>query len=115
MAELIKLSANDVLLKQGENSQHMYWLQSGQLVVTKKEGSRSIILGHIYKGELVGELSFLDSEPRSATVQAETDCELIKIPQDTLDKILAEQPKWLGILIRTLAERLRKANARIRV
>jgi CRP-like cAMP-binding protein len=115
MASLVKLSPNQILLNEGENSNSMYWVQTGQLIVTKRRGAEEVILGHIYSGELVGEISFLDQEPRSATVKAVTECELIEIPQDTIDGIYRTQPKWLEILVRTLAERLRKANARIKV
>lgn len=115
MASQVKLTANQVLLKEGEHSSAMYWVQNGQLVVTKRRGTEDVILGHIYSGELVGEISFLDAEPRSATVKAVTDSELIMIPQETIDGIFKTQPKWLEILVKTLAERLRKANARIKV
>lgn len=115
MASQLKLSPNQVLLKEGEHSNHMYWVQGGQLVVTKKRGNEDVILGHIYSGELVGEISFLDKEPRSATVKAVTECDLIQIPHETLNSIFGTQPKWLEILVKTLAERLRKANARIKV
>lgn len=115
MAKTIKLQPNEILLREGENSTAMYLVQSGQLVVTKKRGKDDIVLGHIYSKELVGEISFLDKEPRSATVQAITECELIEIPQETFEKIFAIQPKWLEILYMTLAERLRKADARIKI
>lgn len=115
MGSLVKLSANQILLKEGEHSNSMYWVQTGQLVVTKRRGSDDVVLGHIYSGELVGELSFLDQETRSATVKAVTECDLIQIPQETIDNIFKTQPKWLEILVKTLAERLRKANARIKV
>lgn len=115
MASIVKLTANQILLNEGEHSNCMYWVQSGQLVVMKKRGMEDVILGHIYSGELVGEISFLDSESRSATVKAVTECDLIQIPQETIDNIFKSQPKWLEILVKTLAERLRKANARIKV
>lgn len=115
MATQIRLSQNQILLREGENSNHMYWVQSGQLIVTKQRGNEEVVLGHINSGELVGEISFLDQEPRSATVKALTNCELIQIPQDAIDAIYRTQPKWLEILVKTLAERLRKANARIKV
>lgn len=115
MARTLHLSTNQILLHEGEASTSMYWVQQGQLVVTKKKAGEDVILGHINSGELVGEISFLDAEPRSASVKAITDVELIEIPQETIDKIFATQPKWLGILVRTLAERLRKANSRIKV
>ncbi len=111
----IKLKANEILIKEGEKSHSMFWVQSGHLLVTKKKGTEDIILDHIYSGELVGEISFLDSEPRSATVKALKECELIEIPEETFDSIIKTQLKWLEILVKTLAERLRKANARIKV
>lgn len=115
MGKLVKLSANQILLTEGDRSNCMYWLQNGQLVVTRKRMNEDVVLGHIYSGELVGEISFLDGEPRTATVKAMTDCELIEIPNETIDNLYKTQPKWLEILVKTLAERLRKANARIKV
>lgn len=115
MAKPLKLVTNQILLKEGEYSNSMYWVQSGQLVVTKKRGIEEIVLGHIYSGELVGEISFLDQEARSATVKALGECDLIEIPRETIDSIFKTQPKWLEILVKTLAERLRKANARIKI
>ena len=112
---LLKLSANQTLLKEGEHSSVMYWVQAGQLQVSKKRGAVDVVLGHIRTGELVGELSFLDQGPRSATVKAITDCELIEIPQDTIDNIYKTQPKWLEVLVKTLAERLRRANSMIKI
>lgn len=115
MAKAISLAPNEILLREGEHSHNMFWVQSGQLVVTKKRGIEDVVLQHIHAGELVGEISFLDSQPRSATVQAVTDVELIEIPQETFDSLFQNQPKWLEVLVQTLAERLRKANARIKV
>ena len=115
MANKIAIKANQILMREGEHSNSMYWVQQGQLIVTKKRLNEEVILGHIFEGELVGELSFLDKEIRSATVKALTDCELIEIPQETIDNIFKTQPKWLETLVMTLAERLRKANARIKI
>ena len=115
MANKIAIKANQILMREGEHSNSMYWVQQGQLIVTKKRHNEEVILGHIFEGELVGELSFLDKEMRSATVKALTDCELIEIPQETIDNIFKTQPKWLETLVMTLSERLRKANARIKI
>lgn len=115
MANKVMLHPNQILLQEGDRSNSMYWVQSGQLIVTKKRGNEEVVLGHIYSGELVGEISFLDQEPRSATVKAVTDCDLIEIPQETIDTIYHTQPKWLETLVLTLAERLRKANGRIKI
>ncbi len=115
MAKIKSLKENEVLLREGEKSDSMYWVQKGQLIVSKHRQNEDVILGHIFEGELVGEISFLDQESRSATVKALGDCELIVIPRETIESIFKSQPKWLEILVMTLAERLRKANARIKV
>ncbi|MGE3608211.1 MAG: Crp/Fnr family transcriptional regulator [Bacteriovoracaceae bacterium] len=115
MSGTLHLEPEQILIKEGERSDHMYWLQQGQLIVVKRKGSEEVTLGHVCSGELVGELSFLDGEPRSATVRAVTACELIEIPRDFFDSIFKGQPRWLETLVKTLAERLRKANSRIKV
>jgi len=115
MVNKISLAINELLINEGERSSSMYWVQSGQLVVTKRRQNEEVVLGHIFEGELVGEISFLDREIRSATVKAVTTCELIQIPQEAIDNIFKTQPKWLEALVMTLAERLRKANARIKI
>ncbi len=114
-ANQVLLKAGQILMQEGEKSQSMYWVHQGQLTVTRRRGDGDVHLGNIYQGELVGELSFLDKEPRSATVKALTDAVLIEIPLETFDSIFKNQPKWLEVLVKTLSERLRHANARIKV
>lgn len=115
MAWPVRLEENQILMKEGDLSHSMYWVQKGELMVTKKDGDKDIVLGYLKSGELVGELSFLDESPRSATVKAVTECELIQIPQRTIDEIFKSQPQWVELLVKTLAERLRKTNGRIKV
>jgi CRP-like cAMP-binding protein len=115
MANKKLLQKDEFLLREGEHSDNMYWLQTGQLVVLKRKGLEEIQLGHIFGGELVGEMSFLDGEPRSATVKAITDCELIEIPRDVFEKVFIGQPTWFQGLVKTLTERLRKTNAKVKI
>lgn len=115
MAKLIRLERDQLLLQEGATSTCMYWIQKGQLVVSKTSANGEIVLGHLGSGELVGEISFLDNQPRSASVKALTDCELLEIPQDAIENIFKTQPKWLEILVKTLAERLRKTNSKIKI
>lgn len=115
MATKKKLEKDEYLIREGENSHIMYWLQEGQLVVLKRRAVEEVVLGHIFSGELVGEMSFLDNEPRSASVKALTDCELIEIPREAFDKVFQTQPAWFQGLVKTLTERLRKANSKVKV
>lgn len=114
--EGIKLNVGDILVSEGEESNEMYYLSSGTLGVFKKdESGEERQIGTVYSGELVGEMSFIDNEPRSASVRAIGDCELKVIPKSKFEQYLRAQPKWQQALVATLIERLRKANQRVRV
>ena len=113
--ESLKLKAGDYLLHEGDESAEMYFLQSGSLAIIKRKGDKVHQIGTIMAGELVGELSFLDKEPRSATVRAISESTLLVVPSDKLQGALDGQPKWFIVLMHTLTDRLRRANARIRI
>ncbi|MBC7537521.1 MAG: cyclic nucleotide-binding domain-containing protein [Bacteriovorax sp.] len=115
MSETIRLMPNEYLMREGEESTEMYYLQSGTLAVFKRKGDQEHQIGIIIAGELVGEMSFLDKNPRSASVKAMSDCLLVVIPIEKLEHVLETMPKWFSALLHTLTDRLRKANARIRI
>lgn len=115
MAWPVNITAKQVLVHEGEESQSMYLVQDGELLVTKMNGNEETVLGVIRPGELVGELSFLDRKPRSATVTAITDCKLIQIPRKTVEEVLASQPAWFDAFIEGLTGRIREADKKIRI
>lgn len=115
MTDTVHLMPNEYLVHEGEESTEMYYLQSGALAVFKRRGDQEHQIGTIISGELVGEMSFLDKHPRSASVKAMSECTLVVIPHETLEHTLDNMPKWFSALLQTLTDRLRKANARIRI
>ncbi len=114
-ADSLKLEPEEYLIREGEESTQMYFLKSGTMAVFKRKGDATIQIGTIYSGEVVGEMSFLDKEPRSASVKAISDCELTCIPSEKFEKTLNALPAWYKALVHTLLDRLRRANSRIRV
>jgi CRP-like cAMP-binding protein len=115
MNETITLKANEILMHEGSASNEMYYLQSGSLVVLKKKGNELHTIGNIVAGELVGDMSFLDGFPRSATIKALTDSVLLVVPHERFEKALEANPKWFKALLSTLLNRLRKADAKIKI
>lgn len=109
-----KFKKGDLLIKEGESSDTLYWLQSGSLRLFKKKGKGFVELGVIHSGELVGEMSFMDHEPRSASVEAIQDCEVVEIPRGKFDEVVEGLPKWLNSLVHTLVKRLRQTNKTVR-
>jgi CRP/FNR family cyclic AMP-dependent transcriptional regulator len=102
------------IFSEGENSRAMYLLKSGMVRIFKKKGDSAIELDTIRTGQILGELAFLDGNPRSASGEALTDCELLEISGPAFQTTLNTMPEWLKILLKTVVGRLRAASTRIR-
>lgn len=108
------LKKGDLLFAEGENSHSMYFLKKGMIRIYKKRGKSNIELDTIHAGSVLGELAFLDGNPRSASGEALTDCLLIEISGSTFTQTLSGMPDWLKLLLKTIVTRLRSASTRIR-
>ncbi len=109
------LKQGEVLINEGESSNAIYILRTGELAIYKydKEQTKHNTIGHVQAGELVGEMSFLDNLPRSATVKANTDCVISILNRAEFDKLFSSQDQLMQTLIKTLSERLRKTNRKV--
>lgn len=115
MSDRLRKRKNDFLIHENAQSSEMYYVESGSLGVFKRKGSKTQQIGTIYAGELVGEMSFFDEKPRSASVKAITECVVKVIPRSKFDTALAKMPAWQRALVNTLIARLRRANSKIRI
>jgi len=109
-----KLKKGDLLFTEGDASKSMYFVQAGTLRLYKKKGNASIELGMIHKGEVIGEMGFLDGGPRSASAEALHDTDLMEITSASLVEQMKVLPSWLMVLLKTIVNRLRSANNKIR-
>ena len=80
----LKLRANDTLFDQGADSDEIYFLVSGKLKVNANNSTVS----SIKVGGVVGEIGSLTNTPRSATIIAIFDSQLLYIKQADLNTII---------------------------
>jgi CRP/FNR family cyclic AMP-dependent transcriptional regulator len=109
-----RLKKGELLFAEGENSRAMYLIKSGMIRLFKKKGDSAIELDTVRSGQILGELAFLDGNPRSASAEALTDCELSEVSGQAFTAVLTQMPDWLKILLKTVVGRLRTASTRIR-
>jgi CRP/FNR family cyclic AMP-dependent transcriptional regulator len=109
-----RLKKGELLFAEGENSRAMYFLKNGMIRIFKKKGDSAIEIDTVRTGQILGELAFLDGNPRSASGEALTDCELMEISGPTFQEVLGKMPDWLKLLLKTVVGRLRTASTRIR-
>lgn len=104
------LNKDEWLLREGEEGQYVYLVRNGRLKAFRNVQGKEVILGYVEAGEFVGEMAYINGEPRSADVRCLTDVELIEIPSGQLDSILFSKPAWSRALLKTLSRRLKEVN-----
>lgn len=107
-AEPMTVEAGTVICEEGEVGQTFYFVVSGKAAVLQ-HGRKAAEVG---PGGYFGELALLDRLPRSATVKALTDMELLAISQRDFNKILKDAPSITRKLLGATASRLRNSDAK---
>ena len=82
-----------IILRQGEPGDYMYFIAHGVVRVARAELGESRDLATMMAGEFFGEAALLSGhQPRNATVTAVTPCTLYKLHRDGLRVAMATQP-----------------------
>jgi CRP/FNR family transcriptional regulator, cyclic AMP receptor protein len=100
----------DVLFHQGDDAGAVVVLRDGHVKATMLNDGREVILAFPGPGELLGELSAVDGQPRSATVRAVDEVEALVIPGSAFRAYLERRPRIALVLLRGVADRLRAAD-----
>ena len=93
------------VIEQGRDGGSMFMLLRGDASVVVKANSSETQVATLRDGDYFGEMSLLTGEPRSATVVAQTDCELWEIGKEVLAEILQENHPLVEKLSDLLAKR----------
>ena len=104
--EQIDIPKGTVIIEEGSDSEEMYIVVAGQLVVTKHSGGKEVELARIGPGDVVGEIALLDEAPRTATVSALEDTHAIRVPVSAFEDLLSDS-RVVRRMFRTVTSRLR--------
>jgi predicted acylesterase/phospholipase RssA/CRP-like cAMP-binding protein len=110
--ERLTLPGGACLFRQGDAADALYVVLSGRLeVVSEPEPGSRLVVGELGRDACVGEMSLLTGEPRSATVRAIRDTELLRIDSARFAQFLGTYPGLAAEIARTLARRLAATTA----
>jgi CRP-like cAMP-binding protein len=102
------LSKNEVLFNKGDIGDSLFVILSGGVkVVTQDEDGNEIALNKVGAGEIIGEMSLLDHEPRSAGIVALEKTSTLELKREDFMEIMKSQPDLALSVIRNLSSRLR--------
>ncbi|HHQ41859.1 MAG TPA: cyclic nucleotide-binding domain-containing protein [Chromatiales bacterium] len=110
--ERILLSAGETLFREGERGEECYMVESGLLRATRRasQDGRELLLATFAPGDIVGELALIDDEPRSATVTAASNSEVLVLGREEFRRRLGGPHGDPDTLLRIFAERMRRMD-----
>lgn len=115
MAGLKVYQAGEILFREGDPGESVFFIMSGKIQVIKNiSGQESEILASLGEGDIVGEMAVLDGRPRSATVQASENTEVLEVHKDNFLSSMEQQPKLAINFLKLLALRIEQMNERFR-
>ena len=88
---------DELLMKEGELGSESYIIVEGEVQVYKSNlNGQRIDISVLKKGDIVGEMSVITSEPRTASVVALRKTEVFVLSQDLFKEYLGKAPPWLS-------------------
>jgi CRP/FNR family cyclic AMP-dependent transcriptional regulator len=102
VADELTVSAGTLLTRQGTVGLELFVILSGTATVTRDEQA----IAKISAGEFVGELAVITRKPRTATVVAETDLDVLVLTASGFSQLLDDIPGLAKHLLYEVATRL---------
>jgi hypothetical protein len=104
-AQIHRYGRGERLIQEGDASDSMFVMLRGTAAVSVAQNGTGVKVGVMRQGDCFGEFSLLTGEPRSATVRAENDCEVLEISKPVMAEVLRESPECQTALSELLAKR----------
>lgn len=103
LLEETPLQPGQTIFEKGDPGDCMYIIVDGEVRV--HDGDRT--LNHLQAGDVFGEMSLLDTEPRVASVTAVADTQLLRLEQEPFYELLEERSEVARGIIQVLSRHLR--------
>jgi len=115
VVDAIKLNAGETLFHTGDPGEALFVVRSGSIELYIKDTvGQKIVLTIAEEGSLFGELSLLDSGPRTATAIALSDSELLVLDRDDLLLLFQKRPEAALNMLAAMSTMTRKADELLR-
>jgi CRP/FNR family cyclic AMP-dependent transcriptional regulator len=97
-----------------DTSDDVFFITAGEARVTiYSQAGKAISFGQLGPGEVVGEYAAVDQWPRSASVEAQTDCIVASMPAGAFRTLLETEPAVTLALLTQLVKRTRSITRRV--
>lgn len=108
VAERLQIQADEVILREGRLGRELFVILEGTATVTRA----GRVVNILHAGDYFGELAAIEAEPRSATVQATTDLDVLIVGPREFEAMM-EIPGFRNALLAGMSRRIREADDRL--
>jgi uncharacterized membrane protein len=113
--DVVRFKTGELLFSYGDPGDSMFVIREGEVeVFFKDDTGERIVLETAKEGDFFGELSLLDSGPRTASVVALRDTEALRVDRDDLTFLLRKQPRATFHLLAAMGRRMRVTTELLR-
>jgi hypothetical protein len=103
---LLTFQRGQVILREGEPGHSLFMLSSGKVKAFRKgAGGKQVPIAVLEEGAFFGEGSILTGKPRTASIVALEECELLELDRATLDCIVSQHPHVMDVMREFAAQR----------
>ena len=108
-SDIVAKKSGDVLVRQGDKGWEFFFIINGKARVEKS----GRVIRTLSDGDFFGEISLIDREPRTASVFAETDLNLLVVQSSSFHHLLDTCPGLSAKILLSLCKYLRRAETEI--
>jgi CRP-like cAMP-binding protein len=102
--EVAEAGAGDYLLHKGSPSRSILLVEDGEIEIIDESLGDMVVLGSVGPGGVVGEVGFVDGQPRTHHVRAATACRVRRLTRDGLLGFAQSDPRLFAKVSLALAE-----------
>ncbi len=102
-----------ILFEEGEKGRELFIITEGEISIYKGKKEDEVELARLGTGAIIGEMSLLDSLPRSASARVIKETKTVIINEVTFNAVSKLLPVWLTSIIKIITSRLRDTNKSI--
>ncbi len=115
VVDSLRLQTGEILFQAGEPGESLFIVRSGSIeLYIKDTAGQKIVLTVAEEGTVFGELSLLDSGPRTATALALTEAELLVLDREDLLLLFQKRPDAALQMLAAMSGMTRKADELLR-
>jgi response regulator RpfG family c-di-GMP phosphodiesterase len=98
------------IFHEGDRGDSYYVVATGEVVLYKGQGISRRELKRMGSGQGFGEMALISNEPRSASVQAVTDTDLLRLSHEDFMILMDQEARFAQRILRVLSTRLKQTD-----